>query len=128
MEIYRRSQKFRDAQKRWQKKDPKMYWAVSAVCSARRRARKKNLPCNITAAYIASIMTDRCPVFGTKFRFLGNKTIRPESPTIDRKVPSKGYVKGNVVVISSRANLIKGANSANAVYMVYKWMKSEGLK
>jgi len=35
---------------------------------------------------------------------------------------------GNIAVISNRANLIKGANSANAVYMVYKWMKKVGLK
>jgi hypothetical protein len=105
-----------------------MYWAVHAVNCARRRAKKKNLPCDITAAYVVSIMTERCPVFNTKFKFTGNKTIRPESPTLDRKIPSKGYIKGNVVIVSNRANMIKGANSANAVYMVYKWMKSEGLK
>ncbi len=104
-----------------------MAWAISTVSCAKRRAKKKNLPCDITAAYVVSIMPDKCPVFGTKFKFTGNKFIRPESPCIDRKIPKKGYTMGNIAVISSRANLIKGANNANSVYMVYMWMKKVGL-
>lgn len=125
---YARSGKNKAAQKRWRKNNPEMAWAISAVCSAKKRAKKRNIPCDITAAYVVSIMPATCPVFGTKFKFSGNKFIRPESPCIDRKIPKKGYTMGNIAVISNRANLIKGANSANAVYMVYKWMKKIGLK
>ena len=105
-----------------------MAWTTAAAHSAKVRARKRNIPYDITAAYVVSIMPDKCPVFGTKFKFGGNKFIRPESPCIDRKIPKKGYTIGNIAVISNRANLIKGANSANAVYMVYKWMKKIGLR
>jgi hypothetical protein len=105
-----------------------MAWAIAAVYSAKVRAKKRNIPCDITTAYVVSIMPTKCPVFGTKFKFKGNKFIRPESPCIDRKIPKKGYTMGNIAIISNRANLIKGANSANAVYMVYKWMKKIGLK
>jgi hypothetical protein len=125
---YARSKKNHEAQKRWKKNNPERAWAIAAVYSAKVRARKRNIPFDITAAYVVSIMPDKCPIFGTKFKFKGNKFIRPESPCIDRKIPKKGYTVGNIAIISNRANLIKGANSANAVYMVYKWMKKIGLK
>lgn len=125
---YRASQKFRDAQQRYKERYPEKTWAISSCASAKRRAKKFGVPYDINAAYVVSIIEDRCPVFGTKFKFSGNKHIRPYSPTIDRLIPKKGYVKGNVVVISCRANQIKGANSANSVHMVYKWMKKLGLK
>jgi hypothetical protein len=125
---YARSKKNHEAQKRWRKNNPERAWAIAAVYSAKVRAKKRNIPFDITAAYVVSIMPDKCPVFGTKFKFKGNKFIRPESPCIDRKIPKKGYTTGNIAIISNRANLIKGANSANAVYMVYKWMKKVGLK
>lgn len=124
---YVRSAKGRAARERWKKSNPKMYWAVQTVNQAKIRAKKKGVPCDINAAYLESITPDACPVFGTKFKFIGNKVTRPESPSIDRLVPELGYVRGNIAVISSRANFIKSNNGSDSVYMVYKWMKKQGL-
>lgn len=47
-----------------------------------------------------------CPVFGFELT-RGNETSRDTSPSLDRVDPTKGYVKGNVVIISMRANRTK---------------------
>lgn len=77
--------------------------------AAKVKARKKNLPFDLTVEYIASIWpTDnQCPVFGTLFETAAKGTSRDTSPSLDRKIPSLGYIQGNVHVISMKANRIK---------------------
>jgi len=49
-----------------------------------------------------------CPVLGIPLRqeFSGKRS--DATPSVDRIEPAKGYVKGNVVVVSWRANRLKG--------------------
>lgn len=49
---------------------------------------------------------DRCPLLGIKL-VTTNSVMRPNSPTLDKVIPELGYVKGNIWVISARANTIK---------------------
>lgn len=72
--------------------------------NARNRARRFGLPFDIVEADI--VVPEKCPVFGTYLIF-GEGRWCDESPTLDKIVPEKGYVKGNIVVISWRANRIK---------------------
>lgn len=49
-----------------------------------------------------------CPVLGLPlYRNSGGAAQGPNSPSIDRINPALGYVRGNVKVISSKANAIK---------------------
>ena len=83
---------------------------------------KKGVPFDLTVAYIVSIMTDTCPVFGTEFKWIGNGSIQPTSANIDRIDPAKGYVAGNLVIISSKANNIKSAYKSADLYKVADWL------
>lgn len=78
---------------------------------ARDRAKKKNLPFDIDHDYIRSIVPTHCPIFGMPLEWSsrrGNGSIPlMNSPSLDRIDPSKGYVKGNVWIISNKANSIK---------------------
>lgn len=47
-----------------------------------------------------------CPIFGIKL-VPGVGRQSPNSPSLDRIIPKKGYVPGNVQVISWRANSLK---------------------
>jgi len=47
---------------------------------------------------------DVCPVLGTPFVFGEN---HPHAPSIDRFDPAKGYVPGNIRVVSRTANMLK---------------------
>lgn len=116
-----------EVKQRWDERNPKMRWAISAVNGSKKRARLSNVPHDIDATYIFTITSDLCPVFGTPFIYTGNKVQTPESPSIDQLIPGAGYVRGNVVVISSKANNIKSAYSAADVAKVAHWMKKLGL-
>jgi predicted DNA binding CopG/RHH family protein len=70
------------------------------------RAAAKNIPFNLDVSDI--VVPDVCPVLGIEiFTQPGLGTNQPNSPSLDRMVPELGYVKGNVRVISNRANLLK---------------------
>lgn len=51
-----------------------------------------------------------CPVLGVKLNYgcpSGDKSKKDNSPSIDRMDCSKGYIPGNVAVMSWRANMLK---------------------
>lgn len=74
--------------------------------SARYRARKKRIPFSLTIDDIA--IPERCPVFNQPLRHnWGKRNPTDWSPTLDRIIPGLGYVPGNVVVVSMKANRIK---------------------
>lgn len=84
--------------------------------------KKKNIPFDLDAEYLESIWTDTCPVFGTKL--LVNQKSHKDQYALDRIVPSKGYVKGNVCFISSRANRIKYDADEHELRMIADWLSS----
>ena len=50
------------------------------------------------------------------------------SPTLDKFIPSKGYVKGNVQIISWRANSLKSDGSPDEWIKIAKWCQQETIK
>jgi len=76
------------------------------IHNARRRAKEKGLVCTITEKDIP--IPQFCPVLGIPLVFgIGTRVATANSPTIDRIDPTKGYIPGNVRVISYRANMLK---------------------
>lgn len=68
------------------------------------------------------MIPENCPVFGTPIH-LGNKKLSDSSPTLDRFVPEKGYIKGNVFVISYRANRLKSDMTKEELKHLLKYMQ-----
>lgn len=79
-------------------------WKASRI-----RASKKKISHDIDLLDI--VIPEFCPVFGIQLR-KDNKTLEENSPTLDRIDPARGYVKGNVCVISWKANTIKSFGTA----------------
>jgi hypothetical protein len=79
-------------------------WRVLMWRNAKQRARRKNLDFNIEVKDL--IIPDECPVLNIPL-FLGDGIPCNNSPSIDRIDNAKGYVRGNVRVISYRANSIR---------------------
>lgn len=73
--------------------------------NAKRRAKKKNLEFSITLDDI--LIPKFCPLIGIEIQLGGDGLFNMNSPSLDRIDNSQGYVKGNVAVISLKANKIK---------------------
>lgn len=84
---------------------------------AKDRARRRSIPFALDAADI--IVPRLCPILGIRlYRTLGQPAQRSHTPTLDRIDPRRGYTRGNVQVISSRANQIKSDASASELLKV----------
>ena len=120
----RRLYKCKKCEDTWQKKkrDDKPWWRLNIM--AKGRAKKNNLPYDITEEYLKSIWPkdNKCPILGTDFKSgLSNKY---QLPTLDKIYPKKGYVKGNVAVISFRANQVKSdITDFNIFKKLYEYYK-----
>lgn len=91
--------------------------------SARARAKKKQIIFSIDLNDI--VIPEFCPVFTDMRLNKNNKKQGLDSPTLDRLIPSLGYVKGNIRVISWKANHIKSFASLEDITKVYEWLKKE---
>ena len=90
----------------------------SIWCSAKRRAKKKGFEFNITLDDIPQI-PDVCPVLGIPIIInVGEHCPSDNSPSLDRIDSSKGYIKGNIRIISNRANRIKADATAEELRKV----------
>jgi hypothetical protein len=91
---------------------------------ARRRARIDGRPFSITIEDLLPL-PERCPVLGTLINYSGTgaRGFVNDCPSIDRFDPAKGYVPGNVRVISWRANRIKSDASLEELEAVLRYMK-----
>lgn len=65
----------------------------------------------------------RCPALGIPFSS-GTRTQRDASPSLDRIDPDAGYVRGNVAVISMRANRIKSNATPDELEAVARWVRA----
>jgi hypothetical protein len=72
---------------------------------AKSRAKQKNIPFNLTLEDIE--VPETCPLLGIPIEIQPKKGYHPNSPSLDKIIPEKGYIKGNVWVISNRANTLK---------------------
>jgi hypothetical protein len=92
------------------------------VQDARYRARRRGLDFDICADDFE--YTEVCPVLGIPLRWGGDKAgaHADNSPSLDRVDNSKGYVKGNVVIISRRANVLKGDGCFDEIAAIALYM------
>lgn len=89
---------------------------------AKVRAKRKGIEFSIELSDI--VVPSHCPVLGIPiYKSPGRMT--HNSPTLDRRDNSKGYVKGNVFVISNKANRCKSDLSIEEVISLYKYTTGE---
>ena len=62
------------------------------------------------------IIPDVCPVFGTPFGSDVDSRL-----SIDRIDPKKGYIRGNIQIISDKANRIKSNATSEEIRLVYEY-------
>lgn len=85
-----------------------MYW------NAKKRAKQFNLEFNLELSDI--IIPKYCPYLKVKLTRIQGDGRQPYNPSLDRIDPNKGYEKGNIEVISNKANIMK--NNASVLELV----------
>jgi hypothetical protein len=114
------------------------YWAEyengprpfkTALCAAARaRGRKRGLPATIRPEDL--VWPSHCPVLGILLDYPereGERTglkPQPSWPSLDRWDSTKGYVPGNVFVISFRANTLKNNARPDEILKIAKYVMS----
>ena len=98
------------------RKNPVSYilWRIRAKC------KKQNIPFDLTHEDI--IVPAICPVLGIPL-IIDDGNAKWSSPSVDRIIPSLGYVRGNIQIISHRANTIKNDASSAELEQVLKYVK-----
>lgn len=91
---------------------------------AKDRAQKKGIQFDLTLEDI--VIPTHCPILGMPL-LAGGQGERGShhlsSPSLDRIDNTQGYVRGNIVVISSRANTLKRDATLEEVQKLAAWME-----
>ena len=111
-------ERMREIRRKWLDDNPDK----QLLHNAKMRSRVMALPFNITIEDI--VIPELCPVLGIKLCWTrGRGRTQPDVPSIDRVIPSKGYIKGNVRVISWRANCLKRDGTLREFEAIVSYLK-----
>ena len=91
----------------------------SMLGSSIKRARDKNWEHDLTLEHLLSLYLEVCPILGIEIKWDNSGTHCHGSPSLDRINNKKGYIQGNVQIISHRANSLKRD------YLLVEWRKME---
>jgi hypothetical protein len=86
------------------------------LSNAKSSAKKRGLEFNITIDDI--VIPEFCPFLNIKLNFNVGKGLQPDTPSIDRIDNSFGYIKGNIQIISNKANTLKN-NLSNEELLIF---------
>jgi len=100
----------------WRRKNRK----ASMVSAAKYRAKQQGMDFNIDVSDI--IIPEHCPILRIPLTFTDGKQ-HDGTPALDRIDNSKGYIKGNVQVISHKANRHKSDLSLEQIENLYNYIK-----
>jgi hypothetical protein len=89
---------------------------------AKARALSLHVPYDLTPEYLESVWTGICPVLHTPISLLEQKN-NEYAAELDRFIPSKGYIQGNVHFLSRRANRLKNNVTTKELQQLIDWMK-----
>lgn len=101
--LYR--EKYPEKVRELKRKSEKKHRATRLLRDARTRALKAGLAFSLDKNDVC--IQERCPVCDVVYNMDGDKDHKRSSPSIDRLVPSLGYVKGNILVMCLRCNQLK---------------------
>jgi len=91
------------------------------VANAKQRAKKTGIPFDLH--FTDLVLPDVCPILGIPLQ-KGEGRREDYSPSIDRVHNDRGYVKGNVAIISWKANKMKSDLSLETTKSLVKYMES----
>lgn len=93
-----------------------------ALMGLRQSARARHLAFDLDEAYLRSIWVDVCPMLGLLLKRTPGD--HDSSHSVDRIDSTRGYIKGNVHIISLRANRIKNNATVEEIEKIAAYLRS----
>ena len=91
--------------------------------AAKNRARQYSINFSLQVEDI--VIPEYCPILKIKLeRKFGQPAGHDASPSLDRIIPELGYIKGNVQVISRKANAMKSNATKKELKLFAEWVNS----
>ena len=131
-----RQRRYREDEGRKHRKRERERWLRSPErrCAQRLRTgmqdrhRTKGIPYDrefFTTRTVAAMLEAQptCPCCGRRFEMVPNGKRRNESVTMDRLIPERGYVQGNVSLLCWRCNNLKRDAVPEELELVAAWMR-----
>lgn len=113
------------SQRRWEEKKGAL---GLLLYRAQRGAKARGLEFTISPNEFSELPT-HCPILGIELDYVGTPGRAPRSAdkasraSLDRKDNSKGYIPGNVFVVSFRANQLKSDGTTSELRALANWME-----
>ena len=121
----------RDARKIRYRSDPVKHVHERArhlLGEIRKRAKANNLDFDITLENFRSLYNGsvtHCPILGIALNYTAIDKYGDDSASIDRIIPSKGYVMSNIAIVSYKANRIKNNGTADEHRKIANWIDAQ---
>ena len=109
-------EKYRRQGAKWAKANPEQKLYTGAKAGAKKRGLEFTISLNDLLPF-----PKKCPVLGIELR-QGLKVNDPNSWSIDRIDNTKGYIPGNVAIISRRANMLKSNATIAESKAISEWL------
>ena len=100
---------------KWRKDNPEKF----QFTQVKARAKKNNLAFNLVFEELK--WPSICPILGIPI----HRESRDNHPSFDRVIPALGYTKGNVCIISNRANRLKQESTLEQLEALVSYIKDQ---
>ena len=118
---YRLKNKDKISQKNKQKYKDENVYIYHMLKRIERRANELSLPFNLDISDLK--IPKYCPILNIELKPGEGKGPSDNSPSVDRIIPELGYIKGNINIISMKANKIKSNCCWEDILKVANYMK-----
>jgi len=125
-EFYAAQNRCMDCHKAYSAEWDRAHPFARSIRNAKHRAKCAEVPFDLTEEYLEDIWTGTCPVFYLRLAHPVIGEADEETvfrPSLDRMQPAAGYVRGNVIWLSDRANRIKNDASSQDLLTIGTWLE-----
>jgi len=92
------------------------HWIIRSKRGNKRRQRTE-----LSVEYYKTLIVDTCPLLNVKLTYSNFEGRTPDNyATLDKIDPNRGYVEGNVQIVSFRANTLKSNATLEELKMIVK--------
>lgn len=110
--------KIKESYRKWNNSPNRILSKIKSRC------KKRNIPFDLSLEDLE--FPTHCPILGIKLIYNSEgQGYKPNIASVDRIIPELGYIKGNVKIISWKANVVKNDSTIEELQKVISYLERE---